>query len=646
MIKDGKYLFIYSEINPQLNILSHSFRHDHNLAAFEKKGNQIQLLCHLEFERFSGIKHHNVAFYSKEEAIEYINKLLSSFTLNLNDFVGIYGMNGLTDDDLEYSSIDSEPEFPYHTISHLYSSFLDMNKYFNDNILSFAYDGGPDTLVDANSFNKPLFCGCYSKNGKLKMFPISSPGAYWFYLSEYFDMPEGTLMALAYATKAKSLETFEDLPDYVFMHDKNKCVKAISKIIDRIMGYTTEDKGKLFTISNGDERFSDDEIQISMIMKVIQELSIRNVFNQLDRIIDKYQINPSNTILSLSGGYSLNCPTNTAIMQKYRFKEFMCTPGVNDSGLSIGMGLYYFVKKIDRFDYEFKHAFYGYTDIENVNNTLSKYKDYIATVEKGIEKIPYDIENKPIIWVDGRAEIGPRALGHRSIIANPIKIEHKDFLNIYKKREWWRPVAPIILEEELDGWFDNAYLSPYMLNNFEVKNEIAEKIPAVLHLDQSARVQTLKANDNKDLYKVIKKFKEITGVPIVCNTSLNDKGEPIINTLEQAINFGLRKGIEIIYAYGIRIELKNFDGFSEQNCTHRDDGPFVRHRNEKKELLEKINPYHMSEMDLYIYMFNPVLRRLDITKENDYKKVSAIIKRLKLTNVNLRIFESWAKRTY
>lgn len=644
MIKDGKYLFIYSEINPNLNVLGHSLRHDHNLSAFEKKGSKIELLCHLEFERFSGIKHHNVAFYSKEEATEYLNKLLASFNLNLVDFTGIYGMNDLTDDEtLNYSSISSETDFPYHTISHLYSSILDMKKFFYYDVLSLAYDAGPDTLLDVGAFNKPLFCGSYSKCGNIIHFPISSPGVYWLYLSEYFNMPEGTLMALASATKAESLDIFEVLPEYVYMHDKNKCVKAVTEIIDRIMSYTIRDEGVLYITGNGDDCFSDSEIRLSMVVKVIQKLSIQNVFNQLDKIIEKYCIDPKKTVLSLSGGFSLNCPTNTSIMKKYKFKEFMGVPCINDSGLSIGMGLYFFKKMMGRFDYKFEGAFYGYSDYENIDKTLHQFQDYIAEIEEGIEKIPYDIEKKPVIWIDGRAEVGPRALGHRSLIANPLKIDSKVLLNKYKQREWWRPVAPIILEEELDNWFDEAFSSSYMLNNFNVKRDKECEIPAVLHLDKSARVQTLNNNENPYLYMVIKQFQKITGVPIVCNTSLNDKGEPIVNTLAQAINFALRKKIEIIYAYGRRICLKNFNKFTEESCAHREDEPFVKHRNEKGELMNRINPYCLSEMDLLIYLFNPVLRRLDITKKNDYKKVLAIINRLKASNINLRIFENWSQ---
>ena len=235
-------------------------------------------------------------------------------------------------------------------------------------------------------------------------------------------------------------------------------------------------------------------------MKIILEKSIENVFLQIDRILEKYELNPNETIISLSGGYALNCPTNFDIMDRYKFKEMMCAPCVNDGGLSIGMGLYFFKKFMDSFIYKFEGAFYGYDDRKNFADTVDIYRDYISDVSENVKKISDDILKSPILWLDGNAEIGPRALGHRSIIADARNKDHKDLLNIYKQREWWRPVAPIVLAEDIGDWFEDSYLSPYMLHNFTVKAEKAEIIPAVLHFDLTARVQSLKREDNESLY--------------------------------------------------------------------------------------------------------------------------------------------------
>ena len=172
----------------------------------------------------------------------------------------------------------------------------------------------------------------------------------------------------------------------------------------------------------------------------------------------------------------------------------------------------------------------------------------------GIEQFSTDIEKEPVIWFEGRAKVGPRALGHRSILADPRKIISRDLLNKYKQREWWRPVAPIILESQCAEWFVESKYSPFMLNNFTVHPEKKEKIPAVLHIDNTARVQTI-GPESELLYQAVEQFYARTGTPIVCNTSLNDKGEPIVNTIDEALNFALRKNIHVDYINGVRFQL-------------------------------------------------------------------------------------------
>ena len=143
---------------------------------------------------------------------------------------------------------------------------------------------------------------------------------------------------------------------------------------------------------------------------------------------------------------------------------------------------------------------------------------------------------------------------------------------------------------------------------------------------------------------MIREIKEKTNVPIVCNTSMNDKGEPIINTLAEAINFALRKKIGIIYAYGHRIVLKNHDLYTEMKWLKRNDWPFVNHRRDRESVMKKYNPFRLPYQDFLVYMFNPQLRKMDITKEKDYKKVESMIKKMKLLGSNLIIFEEWGKK--
>ncbi len=140
------------------------------------------------------------------------------------------------------------------------------------------------------------------------------------------------------------------------------------------------------------------------------------------------------------------------------------------------------------------------------------------------------------MWFQGGAEFGPRALGHRSFLASPAHVETKDFINAHIKfRESFRPLAPIVLEEFSREYFDLNCASPFMLLAPSVHEKAKKEAPAVVHCDGTARVQTLSRSANSRLYDVIDEFRQLTGVPIVLNTSLNLKDEPMVETPEEAI---------------------------------------------------------------------------------------------------------------
>ena len=285
-------------------------------------------------------------------------------------------------------------------------------------------------------------------------------------------------------------------------------------------------------------------------------------------------------------GYALNCPTNSYIMKKYGFKGFVAPPCVSDCGISIGIGLYAFYKHIGcNFNFKLENAFYGNQD-NRVTEIVTEFpweKHVKSFALMDMKQCVEDIINGPIVWFYGRAEIGPRALGNRSLLADPRNKDSKNKLNIIKKREWWRPVAPVILEEDIDDWFIDVYPSPFMLHTFKIKENKNELIPAVMHIDGSSRLQTVNKTQNAILYEVIRTFKEKTGIPILCNTSLNDKGEPIIDRIDEALNFALRKKIKVLYINGYRIELKNHDMYEETDCEKRFFN-FMVYQNENERL--------------------------------------------------------------
>jgi carbamoyltransferase len=156
-------------------------------------------------------------------------------------------------------------------------------------------------------------------------------------------------------------------------------------------------------------------------------------------------------------------------------------------------------------------------------------------------------EGRLIGWFRGGSEFGPRALGHRSILADPRDPTVKDQLNSrVKHREWFRPFAPAVLEEHTNEYFELDIPSPFMLIVAPVRPEKRDVIPGVVHIDGTARVQTLTRDDNGAFYELVQAFYELTSVPVVLNTSLNDRGEPIVERPEEALALFAAVGLDLL----------------------------------------------------------------------------------------------------
>jgi carbamoyltransferase len=157
-------------------------------------------------------------------------------------------------------------------------------------------------------------------------------------------------------------------------------------------------------------------------------------------------------------------------------------------------------------------------------------------------------------WFQGRSEFGPRALGNRSILADPRHADMKDILNArVKHRQPFRPFAPIVLEERAHEIFGDNHDSPYMLMAKHVRPQWKDKIPAVVHVDGTARVQTVNAEQNERLYRLLREFDALTGVPVLINTSFNIKGEPIVETPHDAVACFLGTGIDYLALHDLLI---------------------------------------------------------------------------------------------
>ena len=556
-MKDGYYLSAYLVVEPDSQI-NRVWRHDHNFALWKKEGKRVELLEYYELERYTGLKHHNADFASVDDAKAFINSLLADRGLSMNDINEIWGTPPLQPE----AEIPAHLRYSYHALCHLYSSLLmDTELFKTQKILGFAVDGSPDYYIDRNMNGYYYYCGCYSDGFSVRLFPVSSPAVMWYTFSKLFGMEEGSLMALASASTAR-LNTGADPVVHVRAGLND----------EQLIGYMYRAQNRIYDILNRkvpekimayDERFSEVENSMSMTMKKVQEMSLNVMRETIQKAIKRYHIVPQETYLAMSGGFALNCPTNSALTREFGFKGFLGAPCPNDSGQSLGIGLYSFYKKMGDFQFRLEHAYYGREE-KNALSVLNgqQFADYIELVtDDSPKQAVEDILREPVVWFQSRAEIGPRALGNRSLLGDPRASRTKVFLNEIKQRQWWRPVAPVILEDEVGEWFENAWPSPYMLNTFLLRGDKIDKVPAVAHMDSSARVQTVNRNQNPLLYDLLLEFKRRTGVPLLCNTSLNDRGEPMINTAAEAIHFALRKKVKIVHLNQKRVLLKNFDTY-------------------------------------------------------------------------------------
>lgn len=253
--------------------------------------------------------------------------------------------------------------------------------------------------------------------------------------------------------------------------------------------------------------------------------------------------------LCLSGGVALNSVANGKITQNTPFKHIYLFPACGDAGIAIGaVYLSYYQKNNQRVIIKKQTPFLGnyYSDKRIVSALEERKISYSEEADIYAKTAQLLVDNKIIAWFQGKSEIGPRALGHRSIIVDPRKKWMKDYLNKrVKKRESFRPFAPVILEEKASEYFENSHRSPYMLEVFPIKKEMQKTIPSVVHSDGTGRIQTV-GPDNNEFYKLIKRFYKITGVPIILNTSFNINKMPIVETPEDAIDCFLQTNIDVL----------------------------------------------------------------------------------------------------
>ncbi len=294
------------------------------------------------------------------------------------------------------------------------------------------------------------------------------------------------------------------------------------------------------------------------IAATLQKTLEETVFHILGRLHELTQTDA----LCLAGGVALNCVMNGKIPEHTPFKRIFIQPNAGDGGISLGSALYLYHNELRRpRRTHLKSASLGteYSDGE-IEGALKRFNlDYTRHNDVTPHVARLIADGKIVGWFQGKMEFGPRALGNRSILADPRRRDMKDLLNKrVKHREHFRPFAPSVIEEDAKDFFMmNGSPSPFMLLALDVVREKADIVPAIVHVDGTARVQTVDRTSNPVYRKLIEEFKKLTGVPLVLNTSFNLKGEPVVSSPEDAIKSFLATRIDVLAIGNYIVEKKD-----------------------------------------------------------------------------------------
>ncbi len=433
--------------------------------------------------------------------------------------------------------------FGNHHLSHAASAFL-VSPF--EEAAIFTVDGVGEWTTTTIGYGK----GNTIRTDKEIKFPHSIGllySAITSYLGFRVNDAEWKVMGLAPYGEPKYLDRFLELVDikedgsfhlnmkYFSYHWSHK--ESINRRFEKLFGRPKRQKDQEI-----DQFYTD--IAASG-QKVVEDLIVKIASNMFKTYNTNY--------LTIAGGVGLNSVANWRIMQKTGFKDIFIQPAAGDSGGALGAAVGFYNLTLGRArKYRMEHALLGpgYTD-EDIQAVLDSYEaNYkkISSEEKLVEETAKMLSNDKVIgWFQGRLEFGPRALGNRSILANPKNPGMKEILNSKVKfREKFRPFAPSVTQEDASKYFDIFIDAPYMLLIPDVYPEKRKLLPAITHVDGTARLQMVDKKTNPRYHKLLNAFKKAAGVPVLLNTSFNVRGEPIVMSPADAYSCFMRTGIDAL----------------------------------------------------------------------------------------------------
>jgi carbamoyltransferase len=376
-----------------------------------------------------------------------------------------------------------------------------------------------------------------------------SPGFFYSAVTDYLgfrpDNDEYKVMGLASYGKPTHLDLFRKLISV----DPEGMLKVDTGYFTYQTGNRKRYFGEALVRALGPARETDGEIEqhhadiAHSAQKALEEAVL-----QLARELRE---ETGETRLVISGGVGLNCVMNGRLLREAGYREMYPMPAPHDAGTSLGAAWH-----VDRVVlgnrrplFEMPHLYLGPAfdeaaveeELRGDKISFTRPDDLPATVASLLE------QGKVVGWFQGGAEFGPRALGNRSIIADPRRTEMQDLVNAcVKRREEFRPFAPSVLEEKAGQWFTGCARSPHMILVFDVPENLRDQLPAVTHVDGTARVHTVSSAANPLYHQLIGEFEKLTGVPVILNTSFNVKGEPIVTTPREAVRTFFGTGMDAL----------------------------------------------------------------------------------------------------
>lgn len=557
---------------------NHIFFHDSSAALIHNNS----IIGHLEEERFTRKKHAINQF-----PINSIKKLLSCANIKFSDINVIVISNGITINEIitklktyfEFDETMITFDVCDHHISHLlnsycYSNFkqcaalvVDGQGEQDDSITLASIHDGNITIIKKYDISLSLgymyelasiWCN-FDKFGCGKLMGLASFGVVCD-IEPYFVFENGCLCINSLYKKTY------DIICNILIRNQNSFNHYLLNFftIQDVQNFNIYEKAIIVSMFKFFERiypYKKCDNSSSIIYYVNFAATIQHIFNTIILyLVGQLKEITQSTNLILSGGCIQNCSANEKIINSKLFSNVYCSPSPYDSGGAIGNALYYALKhQYQTYQLNIHNA---YTRNSYHINDIQKYKNDINIESISTKQIVNDlIDNKIIGWFQDGSEVGPRALCHRSIIANPSIRENLYIINTYiKGREQFRPLAPVVCDSMFFNVFETTThdLSQFMLRTIKIRKQYYNKFSAVCHIDKTSRPQYLTYDTNPVMYQLITEFFNITGIPGLINTSFNRNNEPIVETIDDAIDMLLNtsKLNYIVFNSSIKISRK------------------------------------------------------------------------------------------